>query len=138
MNNASVRGGRTRFLKEGDVFGAVSFFTGAEQMEVRGVFMLSTSLLQLMSRVPTGHSSFLRRRSPAWRWCVCWPSTERTTNQLQSASRWDGSLLRFSDTAQCAYLCLPPAPAAPLQAIIAPSCPLPCYPSDSGLCPGSA
>ena len=37
MNNASVRGGRTRFLKEGDVFGVVSFFTGAEQMEVRGV-----------------------------------------------------------------------------------------------------
>jgi len=35
MNNASVRGGRTRFLKEGDVFGVVSFFTGAEQMEVR-------------------------------------------------------------------------------------------------------
>lgn len=37
MNNASVRGGRTHFLKEGDVFGVVSFFTGAEQMEVRGV-----------------------------------------------------------------------------------------------------
>ncbi|KAL4458838.1 hypothetical protein ABPG75_013703 [Micractinium tetrahymenae] len=33
LNNASVRGGRTHFLKEGDVFGAISFFTGAEQME---------------------------------------------------------------------------------------------------------
>ena len=34
MNNASVRGGRTRFLREGDVFGVISFFTGGEQMEV--------------------------------------------------------------------------------------------------------
>lgn len=33
MSNASVRGGRTRFLKEGDAFGIISFFTGAEQME---------------------------------------------------------------------------------------------------------
>ncbi|KAL4435944.1 hypothetical protein ABPG77_000706 [Micractinium sp. CCAP 211/92] len=33
MNNASVRGGRTHFLREGDVFGVISFFTGGEQME---------------------------------------------------------------------------------------------------------
>ncbi|PSC76146.1 potassium NKT2 [Micractinium conductrix] len=33
MSGKSVRGGRTRFLQEGDVFGAISFFTGAEQME---------------------------------------------------------------------------------------------------------
>ena len=32
--NASVRGGRTRTLQEGDVFGAIAFFTGAEQSEV--------------------------------------------------------------------------------------------------------
>lgn len=32
--NTSVRGGRTHTLREGDVFGIVSFFTGAEQMEV--------------------------------------------------------------------------------------------------------
>lgn len=32
--NASVHGGRTRFLKEGDAFGHVAFFTGVEQMEV--------------------------------------------------------------------------------------------------------
>lgn len=31
--NASVHGGRTRFLKEGDAFGHVAFFTGVEQME---------------------------------------------------------------------------------------------------------
>ena len=36
MSGKSVRGGRTRFLQEGDVFGAISFFTGAEQMEVGG------------------------------------------------------------------------------------------------------
>lgn len=34
-SNASVRGGRTRTLGEGNVFGAIAFFTGAEQMEVR-------------------------------------------------------------------------------------------------------
>ena len=32
----SVHGGRTRFLKEGDVFGAIAFFTGSEQLEVGG------------------------------------------------------------------------------------------------------
>lgn len=30
----SVHGGRTRFLKEGDTFGTIAFFTGAEQTEV--------------------------------------------------------------------------------------------------------
>jgi hypothetical protein len=31
--NRSVHGGRTRFLKEGDTFGVIPFFTGSEQME---------------------------------------------------------------------------------------------------------
>ena len=34
--NTSVHGGRTRFLGEGDAFGHVAFFTGAEQMEASG------------------------------------------------------------------------------------------------------
>jgi hypothetical protein len=35
MEGATVHGGRTRHLKEGDTFGHTPFFTGAEQMEVR-------------------------------------------------------------------------------------------------------
>lgn len=34
-SNRSVRGGRTRLLQEGDAFGTIAFFTGAEQMEAR-------------------------------------------------------------------------------------------------------
>lgn len=110
-NNASIRGGRTRTLVEGDALGVIAFFTGADQTEAR--LGRQAEWADVTGQCVWGMFDRQQQPRPRPRWACALPTSSADLCLLQTVSSlevvrvlgihrsdWESIAERFRDSAR--------------------------------------